>query len=61
MLFLFWLMDGNFLLDVLITMSVAMYMNMMNESFKEKNFINQVISSGMARKPSAYLGFCFHI
>jgi hypothetical protein len=29
-------MDGNFLLDVLIIMSVAMYMNMMNESFKEK-------------------------
>lgn len=36
MLFLFWLIDGNFLLDVLIRMSVAMHMNMMNESFKEK-------------------------
>ena len=32
----FWLIDGNFLLDVLIRMSDAMYMNMMNESFKEK-------------------------
>lgn len=36
MLFLFWLIDGNFLLDVLSRMSVAMYMNVMNAPFKEK-------------------------